>query len=151
MQQGQASLAIAQKELAVFFADHFVQAGKHLLADGVEVAQFEVVIDVKDAVHDFQHGAGPHAAQFHLFIAVQRGVHQQVQRVFRLAYFKRDKGRLGRRQEAAADEVERFAVGAGDHLAGVGIVDVETVFAHELVGVVLVAQGQSAEVDCRHA
>ncbi len=150
VQQRQADLAVGQVVLAAVLADHLVEAGEDLLADGVEVAQLEVVVDVEDAVHYLEHGAGPHAQRVGLLAAL-RGVDQQLQRVGRSGHGGRDQLLLAGRQKGGDDEFERLLVGAADQRGGGRLVQVEAVFAGELAGVVQVAQGQLAQVDGRDA
>jgi hypothetical protein len=142
VQQRQADFAVGQVVLLAVVADHFVERAEHLRADGVEVAQLEVVVDVENPVHHLQHGARPHAPHVDL-LAAQRGVHQQ-QRVFRRGHLGRDQAGLLRR-EAAADEGHRLLVGAADQRHRRRLLQVEAVLAHELVRIVQVAQGQRAK------
>ena len=51
----------------------------------------------------------------------------------------------------AGNELDRLAMGARDHRTGMGVIDVETILAHELARVVLIAQGERVQINRRYA
>jgi hypothetical protein len=150
VQQRQAHLAVGQEVLLAVLEDDFIETGEHLFADGVEVAQFEVAVDIKNPVHDLEQGARPHAQ--HVAVAgALRGVHQQLHRVFGEPDFGWDQVGLAGFEEVRRDEIDGFAMAAQDAGAGRTLVEIEAVFARELARVMQIAQCQRRQVNGRHA
>jgi hypothetical protein len=141
VQQRQLPHAIAEETLPVSLFQQRLQPGEDLLADGVEVAQLEVGVDVDEAVHHLQQRTAPQALGLVPMVA-EGSLQQQVERVGRLRHAGGDERGLFRAQELPAHEVQRLGVQRAHGLGHAGLGEVQPVLAHELPRILRRAQRQ---------